>query len=218
MSQNMLATDQTQERLLNVAAQVFAEKGFSAATIREICRRANVNIAAVNYHFGDKERLYIESVKSAHGNVVRGMQNPQWAEGTPATEKLGEFIRGFVGRLVDPNRPRWHVQLMMREMAQPTAACAELVRDNIRPIANVLMGILNELLPPDLPVFKRFLIAQSVISQCVFYCQNRPIIEQLVGPEVFRHFDADTLAEHITHFTLAALGLEKPVGREEAAP
>jgi TetR/AcrR family transcriptional regulator, regulator of cefoperazone and chloramphenicol sensitivity len=214
----MIATDLTRERLLEKAGQVFAEKGFQAGTVREICRRAEANVAAVNYYFGDKERLYIESVKSAHGKVFSGMHQAQWPEGMPPAQKLATFIRMFVSRLVDPNRPRWHVQLMMREMALPTAACAELVRDNIRPIAEILMEILREILPRDWPRWKCFLVGNSIISQCVFYCQNQPIIEQLVGPDDYKHFDAGTLAEHITHFALAALGLHTPIGHAEVTP
>jgi AcrR family transcriptional regulator len=213
----MIATDTIPGRILETAGQVFAEKGFKAATVREICRRADVNIAAVNYYFGDKTRLYIESVKSAHGKVVSGMQQPEWAEGTTPTQKLAAFIRMFVSRLVDPTRPRWHVQLMMREMAQPTAACAELVRDNIRPVAGILMNILEEILPPTLPPWKRFLVGISIIGQCVIHCQNRPILEQLAGPEIFSHFDADALADHISQFSLAALGLGKPLATREAS-
>ena len=56
--------DDTRERLLEAASRVFAEKGYEKATVREICTAAKVsNLAAVNYYFGDKERLYIESVK-----------------------------------------------------------------------------------------------------------------------------------------------------------
>jgi AcrR family transcriptional regulator len=211
----MIATDLARDRLLETAGQVFAEKGFQAGTVREICRRADANIAAVNYYFGDKERLYIESVKSAHGKVVAGMQRPEWPEGTPPAKKLATFIRMFVNRLVDPTRPRWHPQLMMRELAQPSAACAELVRDNIRPIAEVLMSILREILPRDWPRWRCFLVGNSIISQCVFYCQNQPIIEQLAGADDYKYFDAATLAEHITHFVLAALGLRPPIGQSE---
>jgi AcrR family transcriptional regulator len=212
----VIATELARERLLETAGQVFAEKGFQAGTIRDICRRAGTNIASVNYYFGDKERLYIESVKNAHGMVVAGMRKLDWPEGTSPERKLADFIQAFVARLTDPDRPRWFAQLMMREMAQPTAACAELVRDNIRPVAGILIGILREILPAHWPRWKYLLVGTSIISQCVFYCQNRPIIEELAGPEDCQHFDTATLTDHITHFALAALGLRPPVGKTEA--
>ena len=61
---------------------------------------------------------------------------------------------------------------MMREMAQPTQACAEVVREYIRPIASVLEGILTEL-RLDLPRERGFLVGNSIVAQCLFYRQNR---------------------------------------------
>ena len=58
--------DPTKARLLDAAGQEFAEKGFEGATVRAICDRARVNLAAVNYHFGDKEMLYEQAVLEAH--------------------------------------------------------------------------------------------------------------------------------------------------------
>ena len=71
--------DDTRERLLAAASRVFAEKGFEKATVREICQAAEVsNLAAVNYYFGDKERLYIESVKRAHRPRIAEIPLPVW--------------------------------------------------------------------------------------------------------------------------------------------
>jgi AcrR family transcriptional regulator len=50
--------DPTREKLLEAAGQIFAEHGFQAATVREICSRAGANVAAINYYFGDKVELY----------------------------------------------------------------------------------------------------------------------------------------------------------------
>lgn len=61
--QNVESTPGTRERILQAAAEVFADSGFERATVREICSRASVNVAAINYHFRDKENLYIEVLK-----------------------------------------------------------------------------------------------------------------------------------------------------------
>ena len=54
-------TIRTRRHLLSAASSLFAEKGFRDITIAEICNRAGTNVAAVNYHFGNKKNLYVES-------------------------------------------------------------------------------------------------------------------------------------------------------------
>ena len=51
------------ELILETAGEVFAEQGYRKATIRNICKRSGVNLAAINYYFGDKERLYLAVLK-----------------------------------------------------------------------------------------------------------------------------------------------------------
>ena len=55
--------DDTRKRLLGAATDVFAEHGYHGGTVREICRVAKVNLALVNYHFGDKMALYTEVLR-----------------------------------------------------------------------------------------------------------------------------------------------------------
>lgn len=204
-------TDDPKNRLLTAAGQIFAEKGFRGATIRKIKDLAGLNVAAVNYYYGDKERLYIEAVKFALWDCIKGMQISRWPEGTSAKDKLQYFIRIFVTHLLNPDRPRWHIQLIMRELAKPTAACFEVVRDYIKPVSQALQEILNDLVPAEMPTWKRFMIAFSIIGQCIYYAQNRPVAELLVGPEEFKEFDCERIADHVTQFTLAAMGLMQPI-------
>ncbi len=58
----MEAQDPIKVRLIEAAGEEFAGKGFECARIRTICDRAGANVAAVNYHFGDKEQLYVATV------------------------------------------------------------------------------------------------------------------------------------------------------------
>src|SRR6267154_1886804 len=70
------ASDPTREKLLTVAGRVFAARGYQATTVREICSAAGANVAAVNYHFGDKFGLYTEVLQqSVRAAQVEAIQN-----------------------------------------------------------------------------------------------------------------------------------------------
>src|SRR5262245_55684129 len=119
----MLDGDTTRERLLAAAGPIFAERGFEAASIRDIAREAGANLGAVNYHFRSKEQLYLETVKCAYESVARAVPLPQWPAGTPAEQKLREFVRVFLRRVFSQPATGWCGPLILREVAQPTEAC-----------------------------------------------------------------------------------------------
>ena len=48
-------TTDTKTQILNVAERLMAERGFAATTLRNVVSEADVNLAAVHYHFGSKE-------------------------------------------------------------------------------------------------------------------------------------------------------------------
>jgi AcrR family transcriptional regulator len=204
----MTTNDDTRERLLQAAGELFAEKGFEGATVREICQRAGAgNIAAVNYYFRDKEHLYIEAVKSACLRQAENFPFPDWPAGTAAEVKLRDFIGVLLNRMLGHDSCPWARGLFMRELAHPTAACTEFVQSVVRPNAELLTRILSELLP-EVPERKRRLIAFSIVGQCFFHRFAEPIVAQLVGEEEFRSYDSALLAEHIAEFSFAALGLK----------
>src|SRR5579885_923491 len=109
------AQDATRKHLLEAAADVFAEVGFRAATVREICQRAGANIAAVNYHFGDKEQLYRAVLKETYGAAVAKYPAdfglPPRA--TPE-QRLRTFVFSFLMRIFSAGPSARHGKLMAR--------------------------------------------------------------------------------------------------------
>ncbi len=211
--------DDPRDRLLLAAGQAFAEHGYEAATVRDICLEAGVNVAAVNYYFGDKRRLYIESVKHAHEARVRQVPLPEWPAGKPAADRLHDFVANMLERMLGFGQPPWQVRLMMREVLHPTDACRELVEDYIRPHFALLVSILDELAGGSLgePELRR--IALSIIGQCFLYRAAGDVVGMLVPPaEITSLHTPAQLADHVTRYALAALGRGPALTVQSASP
>jgi AcrR family transcriptional regulator len=204
--------DETRQRLLDAAEAVFAEVGYEAATVRAICERAGVkNIGAVNYYFRGKENLYAEVVRAAFHCCSEGLPFPEWAPGTPAAQRLRDFVRVMVHRFLRAPRVS-AMKLMSNEFADPSPACRAGVLERIQPMARMLHEIVAELLP-DASEEQRWLTGFSIAGQCIYYRQNRAVAAILMGEETFARLEADRIAEHIADFSLAGLGVTNPSTR-----
>ena len=203
----------TRQRLLESAGEVFAEHGFRATTVRAICRHAGANIAAVNYHFGDKRALYAAVVRYAHGCAAdRHPIDLAGPRRQPPAQRLRAFVHGFLMRLLDQGRPAWHGKLMAREMVEPSGALDELVEKAIRPQFLLLSGIVTALVGElDEVQLRRACI--SVVCQCLFYHHARPVIVRLFPDLRLDQEEIAELTEHITAFTLNALAALYAKGR-----
>jgi TetR/AcrR family transcriptional regulator, regulator of cefoperazone and chloramphenicol sensitivity len=123
----------TRDRLLSVATDVFANKGFQTATTREICDLAESNMAAIHYHFGDKAGLY----KAVLALPIQGFIS--MSEGF--NQASGDFqsrMLALYGGLLEPLRSQdpmfaQHMRLHFREMLEPTGAIEELLQVAFHP-------------------------------------------------------------------------------------
>lgn len=209
----MESTNGPRERLLDAAGEVFAERGFDGATIREITRQAGVNVAAVNYYFRDKDELYAATLRHAHSNACNLPFDAETA--MSAEERLHAFIENLLRRFLDPLRPRWHGQLIAREMAQPTRIFQQLIEEGFRPKCNWLKRALADLSSGRLGDAELDLAATSIIGQCTFYRQNRQVIQALFPSLLAQDDLIERLARHITAFSLAATRNLKPATTHE---
>jgi AcrR family transcriptional regulator len=203
MSSNEL--DTKRDRIIDAAGELFAERGFDATTVRDICQAAEANIAAVNYYFGDKQRLYIEAVVRAHRWRMERVTLPDWDTDTPPQQKLADFIHTFIQRVRTGPGDTWHTRLIMREITNPSAACAELVQSSIRPEFEILLSILRELLPGQRDEEKLRLTAFSIVGQCLFYHFADPVIRNLLDSDQYNSLEVEKLAHFISDFSLSAI-------------
>lgn len=203
MKSETLEKAKARERLVEAAGEVFAEKGFHAATVREITKHAGVNIAAINYYFCDKDELYAAVLRHAH--QAASCLSSAIPEAESPENRLHAFVHGLLTRFLDPRRPAWHGKLMARELASPTRMFDQLIEEGIRPKCDLLDGILRELSGPDVSQKKRHYIAGSIMGQCLFYRQNRHVIHRLFPTLITEDKPIDHLASHITEFSLAAI-------------
>jgi TetR/AcrR family transcriptional regulator, regulator of cefoperazone and chloramphenicol sensitivity len=194
---------ETQGRILESAGEVFADQGFERATVREICRKAAANVAAVNYHFGDKRELY--AAVFAYAQRCADQEFPlDLPEEVSAQERLRYFIRQFLRRLLDRGRPSWHGRLLAREMSEPTPALATLLEREIRPRMAALQKVLNEL-EGELPPRVTAKCAASIMGQMLHYQFARPALKGISPIYANLEEHIEELADHVARFSFAGV-------------
>jgi AcrR family transcriptional regulator len=196
-------SEDTRARLLEVAGQLFAEAGYQKTTIREICRRAGANVAAVNYHFGGKLDLYSEVVGSVLGWAK------QFAGREPAggpEDQIRFFVRTYVYGLLGSGMPAWGPRLIMREMVQPGPVLQQLANDIARPLERRMRMAVAALTGWPADDDRVRLCVHSLVGQCLHYQHARAVLQEL-WPDLWRKPGRiDQVAEHISVFTLAGIG------------
>ena len=202
--------DCTKERILNEAEALFAPKGYDAVSIREITAAAHCNLAAVNYHFGNKQNLYLEVFRARW--VPRAKRLQEYFRGslasqdspTPAAVAKSLAQAFLVGPLSDEERQRHH-QLMARELGQPTEAFELVAEQVIRPFFKGLAGSLRSFMPEGLTEDRLMLNMLSMFATVLYFSFAHVAVTRITGHEYDAAFKAQ-LVEHITEFSVKGLG------------
>ncbi len=207
---------ETRTRILEAAASIFAEHGFAATTIRMICGLARVNLAAVNYHFGNKEGLYSETIRYLRRQAYdRYPTTYDLSPGASPEEKLLAFIRSFLLRTAFDERNLRFGTLVMREMVEPTSALDMMVDEGIRSLFGQLVDIVRSLMGETADEETVLACSRSVMSQCLFYLFSRSVITRMSSEHQFDQTDIDTISGQILSFSLHALdGLRAELNRK----
>lgn len=190
--------EETRERLLQAAEQVFVESGFYDATVREICKRARVNLALVNYHFGDKVQLYIEVLRRSMNllklDVLKGVNDPNVDPVTLLHDLVTEFLH-------PKEKESVHGILMQQETLRPTPAAEFINEKFMRPIYQAVCTVIGRVLKLPAEHETTRLVTHSVIAQIKHFGEPERLLIRL-DPTILSGKTDEELANFIISSSL----------------
>ncbi len=210
----MTQTDQdhaTKERILDEAEILFAQRGYRDVTIREITAAARCNQAAVNYHFGGKQNLYLEVFRARWGprakrlrdyfeESLAGHDSP-----SPAVVVHALASAFLEGPLTEEEKHRHH-QLMTRELAQPTEAFELVAHEVHQPFLGDLVEKFRSSIRVPVDEERLILCIVSIMAMVLHFNFARPMITHITGGAYDEDFKS-RLVKHITDFSIHGLGI-----------
>ena len=199
---------ETRRNLLEAAGKIFAAKGFRQATIAEICQQAKANTAAVSYHFGSKEALYVESWRYAFNQSLAAYPlDGGIPAGAPAEERLRGRILAIMRRIIDPKSHEFDI--CHKEVASPTGLLTQAMQESVEPIFKGLALLVGELLDKKPDEHEVQLCTMSIRAQCfgpLLHARHSKSAQGLPLTDLEPLLeDVQQLAEHVTRFSLAGI-------------
>lgn len=212
----------TPERIIKAATGLFARHGHRAVTLKDVAREAKVNGAAVNYHFGDKAKLYRAVIEYclAEREGAAPIDDKGWRQLSPK-QRLRNFIAMMMEQLLNEKETTQLSQIMLWEAIDPTPEFKKMVGRLPARQLGILDDIVRDWVGDRLPSRKIRAASISILGQCVYYRYGRKILAFAEKRNRTAREEISTIAGEIYDFSAAALrGLAAQARsqRETSAP
>ena len=193
----------TRDQILKTAVRLFAERGFEATSIRTLAAKAQVNQAAINYHFKSKDGLYREILRDAiRALTEHQLSHSQATQAMPRERALGEFVRQQLRPLSARDDVSRYIHILNWEAVQPTAVYRKLVSEEAAPFLGFAVDLMRRFMPDaDRPTL--IIAAVWLVGQCTVFIRHR---EQLSAAPVSLSFDKSAVERLSTLISAWALG------------
>lgn len=191
----------TKRKILEAAAEEFAMKGYNGTTIRDICRRAKVNVALVNYHFRSKESLYVEMFEflfsDNHGQDI--LNRPWNGDFSEWKETLRKWVSNILGEITS-QKPEHRRKRMIfgRELLDPSVIFPSIYENFMRPRLNNLAAHFRKVLPSGTDDDYVYIRVFSVVSDCLYYMHDRVIVDMSFPGRSFSEENMGRIIDFIT--------------------
>lgn len=169
----------TRDKLIDAGEKLFAERGLSGVSIRELSKEAGANSALISYHFGGKEGLYAAIIEKQFSPIRFLLDSVGLLKASPS-EKIIRYAQGVA--IVHGKAP-FLTKFLMREIInQPSPFFTPVIQKYIRRVYNFLTATLQEGI--DSGEFREDMdinaAALALAGMMNFYYIARPIARQFV--------------------------------------
>ena len=194
----------TKQKILESGAVIFTEKGFANTSIAEICEMAGANIASVNYHFRSKGALYRAVLRYTFAQSEELFpQNFEHKENGEV--KLYHVILSLLQKILSRDMKGNFYKLVAKEMAEPTVASKNIIRDIISRKKESMRELIREIYGKNGSGKLIARLTYSIISQCLFLSYNEKGRTRHIKEMPLDLDDVEAVARHITDFSLAGI-------------
>lgn len=188
-----------QIEILNVAERLFAEEGFDGTSVRDIAKKANINVAMISYYFGSKEKLLEALVINRIGTMKLRLENLLQEDSTPI-EKIDKLVAYYINQ-INTNRSIYqilHFELSTKKREINTDAFTEVKKNNLKIMENIVKeGQLQGIFQPNINIA---LISPTIIGPLIYFHMNKPLYVDLFDlktDEAYENYIETTLTQHI---------------------
>ncbi|MBK7406323.1 MAG: CerR family C-terminal domain-containing protein [Phycisphaerales bacterium] len=203
------AEENTRDRLLDAAENLFGERSFAAVGIREIADHAGVNLSGIKYHFGSKWGLYLETVRRS---MERRGSSAAWSlleDAPPSPQHAALLLRDFIGAflrvILGPEDSGSCACLVMHAALEPGEGTDLIVQEFVRPHHERLCALVAVLCPAA-DASERSRYAQCVMAQLIHQRLFRAFIERIHPAPDRGEAEIERIADEITAFSLRGMG------------
>ncbi len=198
----------TKEKLFLAALQVFADKGYKGATVRQICQVAeSANMTAVTYHFGGKARLYKSILEMMFSELGKQIESQDAMSDALSPEKrLCEIIRIYCSMLFGGGQiGNNFLAIFNAELAHPSPFFNKLIERSLISQNRQLRALIDEIIGPGAPRWLLMDCVVSIFSQIIYYSVAWPVYSRVNPDHPGMAVYHEHLAAHVSRFSLAGL-------------
>ncbi len=197
--------DNTRQQIIEIAGQLFSEKGYGATTSKQICEKCGCNIAAVNYHFGSRDALYSEVLIESHRRFI-SMSALMIIDNSEldSRDKLAHILDYLIDGI---DSEQWHSRVFVREIIAPSQFIDQMIKAEAIPKFAIIRKLVGDVtgIEENSPAMPLTLL--STIAPCfLLLVGNKATISQVIG-DFWQ--DKAALKAHLKAFIFAGLDAVK---------